>query len=112
MRMGATGWAVVAVLSAFVMTGALVAGLASSGSTTHATWWIWCAVVGATVIATTRVVRTTKQLIADNQVFERRFGVRIADATQPRRAYSGPAMPPVIVNPAEIQRQAEKRPPS
>ena len=104
-RMGVGGWVVVSVLAACGMTGALIFGMLSPSGATHATWWIWVAIGGAVVAAIALVVRATKQLMADNAVFERRFGVRIVASEDPyRQGSSAAAPPPVIVNPIAARR--------
>lgn len=86
-RFGVKGWVAVAMVGAFAMTGALVFLLISGPEESHATWWIWPIIVGAVAASVRMVIVSMKRLMADNVVFERRFGVRLTagqDAYRPQ----------------------------
>lgn len=86
-RFGVGGWVAVCIVGACGMTAAIVYGLLSKGQDSYPTWWIWIAVVGAAIAMIALVVRGVKRTMADNQRFERRFGVRLvagADDYRPR----------------------------
>ncbi len=98
MRLGATGWVVVAVVAAFGMTGAMLTLLVRSSEAVSSTWWIWVAIVLSVVAAVGMVVRAVKGLMLDNEAFERRFGVVVTagdEAYHPTRGST--ARPPPVI---------------